>query len=55
LLQNQKILENFWNFLDQPPPLNALQGSFFAKVLTNLIGKRMRDVKIFDFYKKKIP
>lgn len=51
-------LANFFTILDRPAPLNSLQASHWAKIVTLLINKKPVEVKLnlskgihsFDYY-----
>ncbi|KAH6593163.1 hypothetical protein BASA61_004332 [Batrachochytrium salamandrivorans] len=40
LVMNHEILSSFWKLLEKPPPLNALQASYFARVNHALLNRR---------------
>ncbi|KAF9976852.1 hypothetical protein BGZ73_007651 [Actinomortierella ambigua] len=46
-LENVEMLVKFWEFLDRPPPLNALQASYFAKVIGVFLMKKTSEMLAF--------
>ncbi|KAI1000546.1 hypothetical protein K3495_g7649 [Podosphaera aphanis] len=52
LIENQKLLKKFWDFLKLSPPLDPLQASYFTKVNEALLDKKTEEMldlfKTFD-------
>jgi hypothetical protein len=44
LFANRDLLQNFWAFLKNPPPLNPLLASYFSKVFSHLLHKKTAEV-----------
>jgi SIT4-associating protein SAP185/190 len=49
LMENQPLLRKFWEFLKLPPPLDALQASYFTKVNEALLDKKTEEM--LDLFK----
>eukprot|EP00732_Lithocolla_globosa_P002870 Lithocolla_globosa_v1_NODE_2035_length_2198_cov_21.818479.p1 type:complete len:682 gc:universal NODE_2035_length_2198_cov_21.818479:147-2192(+) len=47
LMQNEALLSDFWRYLEVEPPLNPLQGSFFAKVIGMLLQRNPSEALYF--------
>jgi hypothetical protein len=47
ILANKYLLQEFWSFLDSPPPLNILNASYFSKINTVLLAKKTGAVSIY--------
>ncbi|CAJ0896542.1 148_t:CDS:10, partial [Entrophospora sp. SA101] len=47
IIENMDLLVSFWQLLDRPPPLNPLQSSYFSKVNTVLLQKKMNEMVKF--------
>jgi hypothetical protein len=48
-MKNVDILNQFWDLLETPPPLNPLQASYFARVNIVLLSKKTTEVFLFYF------
>ncbi|KAI7832626.1 SIT4 phosphatase-associated protein-domain-containing protein [Gamsiella multidivaricata] len=46
-LSNIDMLVKFWEFLDRPPPLNPVQASYFAKVISVFLMKKTSEMLEF--------
>lgn len=49
LMENQPLLRKFWEFLKLPPPLDALQASYFTKVNEAMLDKKTEEM--LDLFK----
>ncbi|KAJ3289499.1 hypothetical protein HK104_007414 [Borealophlyctis nickersoniae] len=47
VIANTELLNNFWTFLDRPPPLNPLQANYFCKVNGVLLQKKTPEMVAF--------
>lgn len=48
-MENQPLLRKFWEFLKIPPPLDALQASYFTKVNESMLDKKTEEM--LDLFK----
>jgi SIT4-associating protein SAP185/190 len=44
LMEEQRLLRKFWNFVKLPPPLDPLQASYFTKVNESLFDKKTEEM-----------
>lgn len=49
VLENQDNLRNFWNYIKQPAPLDAVQAGYFTKVNESLLDRKMEEM--LEFFK----
>ncbi|KAF2842070.1 SAPS-domain-containing protein [Patellaria atrata CBS 101060] len=49
LLENQQALRKFWEYLNQPPPLNPVQAGYFSKINDALLDRKPEEM--LEFFK----